>query len=324
MCQNRPALLAGLASGLLFVLPATGLLPLPAIGLAQFAPLPLYLAGLSGGAPAAVVAGLAGLAVTILIELLAQGSIHGVVAYAMIDAVPAAVLCHFALLSRPVASGTEWYPSGHLLAWLVGMAATVLALHFLWYAVADDGLVVALERGVGAWLDAQSEATGEEIPPEMRAMFLAAVPFAPRAVAAVQVLMVAINGMLAQHILLRRGKAVRPVDRLRDLVLPRRMAAALGVAVLASFVPGFIGNLAMAVAITLSVAYFLAGLAVVHALARGTSGGRVMLFVFYALLVVVMMAAAPLGILVAGIGLIDQLAGLRRRIGGPGNGPKEE
>ena len=69
-------------------------------------------------------------------------------------------------------------------------------------------------------------------------------------------------------------------------------AAALGAAILASFLPGVAGDLALSVAIALSLAYFLAGLAVVHALARGTSGRGVILSVFYALLVLLVAASA--------------------------------
>jgi len=315
------AVAAGLASGFLYLAPlATGIGGLPlALTLSQFAPLPLFLVGLSSGATAAAAAG----AVACLATL-AFGTFTAAVLFAAIAALPAAVLSRHALLSRPLPDGgVEWYPAGYLLCWLLALAGGALLLGFVWFALSGDGLVGALRQAADRFFDAVEGDGLDTIPPETRAAFDGLLPFVPGLFATVNALMVALNGILAQRLLLRFGKARRAADRLSELELPRSLGLLLLGGIVAAMLPGTMGHIGASLAMLLTVAYFLAGLAVIHALARGSAGRRGILTVFYALLTVLLLLATPLAVLVAAVGVLDQLIGLRRRIRGGGANRKE-
>ena len=107
---------AGLVSAALFASAATGT-ALAGI-LFYLTPLPICLAGLGWGWTTAGVAALAG--------TLVAGGVLGPAAGAVFAgaiALPIAVLCYLALLSRPVAAtggqqaALEWYPIGRLVGW---------------------------------------------------------------------------------------------------------------------------------------------------------------------------------------------------------------
>jgi uncharacterized protein YybS (DUF2232 family) len=65
--------------------------------------------------------------------------------------------------------------------------------------------------------------------------------------------------------------------------------------------------------LVLAVPYFLQGLSVMHVLARKIGGDNMVLAMFYVTLLVVGWAIVPL-ILIVLLGLVDQAAGLRRRM----------
>jgi len=148
--------------------------------------------------------------------------------------------------------------------------------------------------------------------------------FIPGTALASWVLMLLVNVALAQAILTRRGQALRPTPGLSELELPDWAAGAFALALVAAVASSsLLGDLGATVALVLGVAYFLAGLGVVHAATRGRPRRGLMLALFYGVLLLFGWAA----FLVAGLGVIDQWAGLRRRLaassGGAGPDPKE-
>jgi len=122
---------AGLVSAALFASAATAA-SLAGI-LFYLAPLPICLAGLGWGWIAAAIAALAGMVAVGGVLGLAPGALF-VGAIAM----PMAVLCYLALLSRPAVApqgqasgGLEWYPIGRLVGWASVIAGALAAIMVL-------------------------------------------------------------------------------------------------------------------------------------------------------------------------------------------------
>ena len=126
--------------------------------------------------------------------------------------------------------------------------------------------------------------------------------------------MTLLNAIIAQNVLVRMKKALRPTPAYADLQLPQwiswPLVAAAALALLGAGEMEYTGrNLAMILALPL----FFLGLAVVHTWARSLSGGGMVLVAFYLILVLSGWAA----LVVAGIGLVELWSGLRHRLVGP-------
>lgn len=277
--------------------------------LAYLAPLPLFYAGLAYGLPAVVIAGAAGTAVSTVMGLMSG------VAYLAAFAAPVAILVRQALLWRTdAAGGTEWYPPGLLATWLAGIAAAVFLVAALAASGAEGGLPGLLRPGLtqlyGVWApDADTSEAVARI-----------AELLPALVAASWMLMMAVNGALAQGLAVRIGANRRPSPDFAGLALPWFLAPVFGAAALAALLPGATGFVGVTLAVIAAVPFFFQGLALVHALARKTpmpgllvAGTYVVLFVFGGLIVVV-----------AALGVIEQWAGFRRRLNAPGAGQEEE
>jgi len=310
---------AGLASGALFVAPLVG--PLSGLLVVNyFAQLPLLLAGLGLGALAGVVAAGGGLLVVV-----ATTGIAGLVQFLIVYAVPATIVVRQSLLRHEHPDGTvAWYPAGHVLAILTGYGAvTFLAVMMLVdHPGGLEGLVrQMLHQGlteiVGPALD-QSRFSPDDL---TRAAAFWATLF-PGLVLMSWLTMVAVNAALAQAILSRAGRALRPSPRYSELELPRYLLVPLVVSGLLWAVGG--GGVAFAgktLTIAFTTPYFFLGLAAVHALSRGWTGRALVLFVFYLLLLFLIgwhsIAA------VAVLGLVEQWTGFRRRMAAAADNEEE-
>jgi len=297
----------GLASAACFLSAVTG--SAVALVLAYLAALPLLLVGLSMGTPLAAIGAAVGTAgVGLAAGLLAA------LGYAAGTAVPAALAVGRALSSRANAGGRpEWAPPGAVLVALIGYGLAVYA-----------AIVVAAARAGTSLPTLLAERLGPGLPPPMAEMVDLYARFIPGTALSSWVLMLLANLVLAQWILSRRGQALRPTPRLADLELPDWTAGAFALALVAAVLSSsLLGDLAATAALVLGVAYFLVGLAVVHAATRGRPRRGLMLAAFYVVLLLFGWAA----FLVAGLGVVDQWAGLRRRLsaspGGAGPDPKE-
>jgi hypothetical protein len=134
-------------------------------------------------------------------------------------------------------------------------------------------------------------------------------------------LVLAVNGALAQGLVGRMGRGRRPAPQMAELELPRWMAPALAVGLAAAYLaPGDLGFAAQNLAMVLLLPFFFAGLAVVHAFVRHRAARGVLLAVFYGAIVLF----TWLAVLVTGLGLLDQLAGLRRRFIAGGRDREDE
>jgi len=268
--------------------------------LVYLAQLPLFAAGLWLGTGASASAGL----VAALI-LAGAGNLLAAALFGALNVVPIVLLVRQSLLARTGPGNTiEWYPPGLMTAWLTGfgLVAAAVTLVFLGgpqgaEAALREALAPALDRHLG------------EIPPELDEL-LAFVAFILPGIAATSwMMMTASNGSLAQGLLARFGASWRPSPDLTALGLPMWIPVLLAFASGATLLGGTARFIGINVLIVLAVPFCLAGLAVLHTVARRFPRPAVTLTVFYLL-------AGVLGwplLLIALLGLLDSPLGLRRR-----------
>ncbi len=269
--------------------------------LAYFIQLPIFLAGLGLGVVAGAVAGAVGLSALIVAD--------GVLAAAFYLAIilPALVMIQKTLLARPDQAGTlAWYPPGLLAVWLAGLALAALVAAMLGLAGEAGGLEGAarefVRANLGELLSRMPDPRGERM--QTVAMIL------PGVVLCSWMLMTVLNGGLAQGLLRRFGHNLRPILDIAELELPRWAPLALAAALaLAVFGGGWVGFLGITVLTVIAVPFFLAGLAVIHAMARRRQSRRAILGLCYVALVIFTWPV----IMVAALGLVEQWAQLRRR-----------
>lgn len=300
------AVVAGLVSVLAFAAPLTG--SWLGLILVNVTHLPLFLAGLGLGVAATAIASTAASGLILTFTGLA-----GALPYVVAFAVPAVLLARQALRSRTAADGTlEWYPPGHILTMLTAYGATALVIVTLLASGRPDGLEglirATLEEGMNHFIPNLPEADRAATAARWATVF-------PAMIVTSWLLTVVVNGALAQAVLARLGRNLRPPTRLSRVEVPDRLAFAVALAavVWVAF-DGTLGHTGGMLAIILAVPYFFQGLAVIHEVSRPWPGRVFVLLVFYFLLV--FLVGWPGLALVAGLGLAEQWVGLRRRFAG--------
>jgi hypothetical protein len=303
-------IIGGLASALICGLALTG--SFGGLLLAYFCLLPLFLVGFGMGAAASVVAGGIAAAATAV-----PGGVLGAAIFIVLNVAPVILLTRQSLLSRPDdQGGVEWYPPGLLVTVLTILTAGLYTLAILWLAFQPEGVIGTLREFVGGFVDSMISPERAE---QREWLIDMVVPLLPGSIAASWLVMVAVNACLAQGLLARLGRNLRPSPPYSATELPRWMAFAMGLTIaIGLLVPGLIGFYSKNLAVILVIPYLFVGLAVVHVLCRRLAGGGFLLGLVYAILV---MLGWPV-VLVAILGLIEQFAGLRRRYAAPG--PNEE
>ena len=292
----------GAASALMMVsLPIFGLLG--AFLLSSLAPLPLLLVGLSLGLPGVAVATASG-AVLLAVS---GGGIVAAATLILTYGLPAMLLSRQALLNRTEPDGrTEWYPPGLLLLWAAGYGLLGIVVAVL--------LTIGEQGGLPGMIARQLTALTDEMPPEVAAAIRQvgieqiAVSL-PGASVMVWLLQVFVNLWLAQSILVRARRAVRPSLDIADIELPSWAVLSLAVACLLALIStGLLGFLALNTALAFGICFFIAGLAVIHAAVRGKPFKPLALTAVYLSLLLSWPA-----LLIAGLGVVEPWAGFRRR-----------
>lgn len=311
----RPGL--AIAGGALSVLPLLAALVAPGILiLTILAPLPLFLVGLGQGQQAFLIA-----AATALVLMLLAGGPTAALGEVAVILAPVGILAHRALASRPRADGSRgWYPAGHLAAWLTALGALWVVVQFLMlhFGSAEPTVEATLKREIEASLAALLPETPEQ---NLALMARMAAPFGLGMLVTSWMLLLALNGILAQGVLARFSRQLRPSPDIAALRLPAWPSWCLaGSVALAYLAPGDLGYLSRNLAVVFLLPFFFAGLAVIHAVCRKLSAGSAMLVAFYAVLFFFAWIAA----LVAVVGLMDQWAEFRRRLGAGATGQEEE
>lgn len=268
--------------------------------LVYLAQLPLFAAGLWLGTGASASAGF----VAALI-LAGAGNLLAAALFAALNVVPVVLLVRQSLLARTgPGNAVEWYPPGLMTAWLTGLGLVAAAVTFVFFG-GPQAMQAALREALAAALDRRLG----EITPELD-QFLAVVAFIlPGIVATSWMVMTASNGSLAQGLLARFRVSWRPSPDLAALGLPMWIPVLLAFASGATLLGGTARFIGVNVLIVLAVPFCLAGLAVLHTVARRFPRPAVTLVTFYLL-------AGVLGwplVLIALLGLLDSPLGLRRR-----------
>lgn len=233
------------------------------------------------------------------------GSLPAAALFGALNVVPVVLLVRQSLLARTGSgNAVEWYPPGLMTAWLTGLGLVAAAVTFVFFggpqatqATLREALAPALDRHLG------------EITPELDGL-LAFVGFIlPGIIATSWMVMTVTNGSLAQGSLARFGASWRPSPDLAALGLPMWIPVLLAFASGATLLGGTVRFIGVNVLIVLAVPFCLAGLAVLHTVARRFPRPAVTLTTFYLL-------AGVLGwplVLIALLGLLDSPLGLRRR-----------
>jgi hypothetical protein len=299
---------AGLASALLFYSAARGS-PLLSILLPLLTPLPTLLAGIGWGwLPAAVGAVTGSLVMAIAVSVPSAG------VYFIAFGLPVAIIAYLAYLSRPDPQDPtrrEWYPVGRLLAGisLYGGTLPVLALPAIGgsYEFVRAPMSEVLRRlsarapelGFKPLSDTQVEALAEFV-----------VVVLPATLAAYWVAILAINLYLAGRIARASGQFGRDWPDLPALAYPPGYPLLVVLALAATFAPGIVGVAGASFSGALLVAYLIAGLALMHFIARGRAPW-ILWFVYAGLVLFTPYAAVAL----MAIGLLEPALRLRRRFG---------
>ena len=282
--------------------------------LVYLAPLPLFLVGLSSGVAATAVAGVSGVAVAGLMGGAAAAGIYGVV-----HGLPAWLVTRHALAKAPAPAGgaVAWAPPGEALAALGLLAAGALVLA----AVGVWGADASLREGIETYLNATFAELAPDISAADRTRAAARIaPWLPGAIGGSWILMVTANAALAQWLLTRSGRALRPTPAYATLALPDRLSFAIvGAAAAALLLPGDLRYTGRNLVLILAVPFFLLGLTVVHTAIRRLPMGRPLLVAAYFTMALSSLAMGAVAIL----GLGEQWIGLRSRLAVRASPPKE-
>lgn len=296
----------GLAGALLFSSPIGGTsLALPLFALTG---LPIAVAGLGWTPLAAAVASIAGsVAIFVMISPLAAG------VFIFLFALPMAWLVYLAGLWRQNGGVQQWYPLGRLL--FNAAAGVAIGLLIVGYLVGFDpeGMAENITEALSSWLsnrpDLDPVPTREEIEPFVRLN----VALLPYSLAALTLIVQVFNLWLAGLVTRTSGRLARPRERMWTVSLPASAALAFVIAAVVSFLPFPLGYIAALVAGALGGAFFLLGLAVIHALTLGLNGRALLLVLNYIALALLGFTA----VIIAALGITEIFFNLRaRRFGG--------
>ncbi len=297
-------LFAGLASTLLFASIGSG--SMLSLLLIQFAPLPIMIAAIGWGQAAGLIAtGIAALCI-----LAAFGVEIGVLHIVSVG-LPAWWLSHLALLARPGSDGSpEWYPVGRILLWIAAITIALSCFAMLITGGSVSGYETVLRENLGRAFELAAAGMGPLPEGTSRDDLLnLAVVLLPPMVAAGSLLITTFNLWAASRITRASNRLSRPWPDLAWTILPNILLPALTIALLASLLPdlgGFIGRIAAAVFLMVLT---LVGLATIHVGTRPLKSRSFMLMALYVLLIFQIGAA----LIVAIIGLAEQIFGLRAR-----------
>src|SRR5262245_32563037 len=301
---------SGLASALLFYSATRGS-PFLSSFLLLLTPLPSLIAGLGWGWLPALIGGVAAAAMLLI------ASAPFAVGYFLALGGPSALSAYLAYLNRSDPAGTgaiQWYPPGRLLAAmsLYGGALPILVLPLI------GGSYEVLREPMGDYFRHFSARTASDLnmPPLSEAQIESLTEFLlavlPAALSAYWLIIFAINLYLAGRIARASDRLGREWPDLASLAYPTAFPLLAVAAFAASFAPGVLGVVGTSFSGALLVAYLIAGLALMHFLARGRAPWLLWL-VYGALLLLGPYAALALTI----AGLLEPVVNLKRRLGVP-------
>ncbi|MEQ8344868.1 MAG: DUF2232 domain-containing protein [Sneathiellaceae bacterium] len=311
----RQGWLFGLGCGLgaVLLLGIAELAPLTAL-LIYGIPMGPFVAGLVSGVGPALLAALVFLLVALMFSPTSAAILFATLA------LPAALLSWQAL-QRPGGAGRtssgaapQWTSAGSLLGSLaLGGAAIGLAAQIAIGSQQEEAVRFLMAQ-MAPLTEPGPDGRTQIEPNQLESLVTASLEAAPLGVGAIWVLVMAVNGALAQAIARNLGRNLRPSPSYRRARVPGWVLYAMGAALLLGLAPDPLGRVGTVVGILLAMGYLMQGLAVMHVLARRTGGGRWLLIPFYILFVVVG-PLMPFAVVV--LGLVEDHVRYRDREGGP-------
>lgn len=305
--MRREALIAigcGLASAVVFEATLAG--NLLAVLLSYFGVLPILYVGMGYAMRAALVAVTAAAGALVFL-----GGPVQFAAYMLAFGLPSLLAVKLALARYADPKGQPVYvDSGRIIAGLSAAAATLLVatgLGMIWEGQ-DPQIVVANA------LQTMADTMGAPNMVHMGA-YLPGILFGS------WVMMMAVNLLIAQSILVRRGRNLRPTPSLSMLRLPDWTLIAFVAALAVAFLgPESTAYLARNTAMVLAVPFLVQGLGLVHVVTRPLPYRTWILTAFYAVTIASVVALVALPVL----GLIEHLLKLRERTSPPSRSDEEE
>ena len=302
---------AGTAAALLFASVTSG--SWLSIPLFYLAPLPIMIAGLGWSHWAAMTAALAG--------ALGLGAVFGTVfllAFAAGAGFPAWWLGYLAMLARPGAATNssgqgaasfEWYPPGRLVVWAAVLGVLVVIVAIPNFGIDADSFRSGLRDALNAIMRVNNgtPARAGSNTERLLEILVNAIPPAAAVLATITNLL---NLWLAARVVKFSGRLARPWPQLSSMTFPPLMTAALGVAIVLSFLDGMLGIVGGIVAASLLLVYGVLGFAVLHAITQGMSARPFVLSITYA--GVILLGWPMLALCL--VGLVDTAIGLRGRV----------
>ena len=262
-------IVAGLAA---CVLQAAILQPSPMTALLFYlSPLPIFVAGLGWGVPAALTAAVTGG----LLLLSLAGMATSITFLASAGATPTA-LVWLALKNRQASGvseegeaesqGLQWYPEGRIVLWVAVIAACLTSAAILFMARDVETFRAQAAELFNQIMAPRIESLPDAEKQDFQEVVRVMVTALPLIATGVWVAISFVNFRLACAILSGLKMGLRPLASFGAMRFPRKAALFLPLAFAASFLPGnlgFVGSLFAAAALT---AFALLGIAVAHGL----------------------------------------------------------
>lgn len=276
-----------------------------AIMLAYIAGIPLFLAGLSAGNAAGVIASATGILGTYL-----SGSTSFATTYAVFTAVPATLLIILALRHRVGSDQkTYWYPEGFLMTALSIYPCLIFIVASV--VTADQGGLLTLTTdALNQTLDSFKDKTDAATIVQLTAMIDYMARLLPSFAGCAWMVVTMVSMICAQNALAKKVWNIRPSFHLQALHIPAWMIFAMAATGLgAQFAPQPYEYICVNLSIMLGVPFFFVGLAIVHAWAATHKKPQLILIIFYVVASLIIWST----ILVVALGVFDQWFNFRRR-----------
>lgn len=310
-------LLAGLVSGVLYVAAGSG--SFLSLILFYAAPLPLAIAGFVWFWPASIAGIVSGGAVVAFIGDPTLAAI-----FTLSFSLPVAWFCNRVLLFREDANvGGDpvrtWYPLGNIVTSVALMSAVLVIVGIFTVSGSFDAYQAFVRDHFQTFNEiAELQTEGPQLDADVYNQFLDQLTYLlPVLLASGWIMIMLLNLYGGAKVASLSGQLVRPWEDLSKISLSKNYAFAMVPAFAGTFLAGFPGLISLIILGALAIAQAVVGLAVVHAVTRGTMIRPLLLGVVYGSLLLLGVPALILGAL----GLAEPWIRLRDRFGGKGNQP---
>ncbi len=246
----------------------------------QFCLLPIFYIGLRDGLKnAALSSGIA------FIFIFFASNFAFAITFLILFLLPGLYLVSKSLLNRSAPDGTqEWHPAGHLViqATIVGLVIMGLAFIFLNVMVDEQKIKQLYDTAQSRHL---SEFAALKISFEN---MVSLIKISPGLTGLGFFLTLAMNGMLAQKILIHQQKNLRPAPDIKTLEMPSWPWVGLAICGIIAllFHSRMVGGFALNVVLVLAGAFMLQGISIFHVFCEGKPHSKLYLGGFYFLLLV--------------------------------------